>query len=278
MNRYLKLVNFEFNRFLTFYLVLIGVTIIGQVIAVFGKAKQYMNQANNAIFTDGMSKNAFIDSYGTMSFINVYNNFWFFAPIMLCGATLLIYVFFIWYRDWFGKNTFSYRLFMLPTNRMNIYLAKLTTILLFTLGLVALQIILIVIGDQILKWMIPNEYLTEFSFATTRNYGYEALSIILPNSFLGFLLTYGGGLVVVCVIFTAILLERSYRFIGVLYGLLYGALSCFIFFIPILFNAFIVVDYFYPLELFILEVIAAVIILSGAIWIGNYLLKHKIRV
>ncbi|KAB7667773.1 hypothetical protein [Bacillus sp. B1-b2] len=276
MNRYLKLVNFEFNRFLIFYLVLIGITIIGQIIAVVGKAKQYMNQANNAIFTEGMSKIAFIDSYGTMSFINIYHNFWFIAPIMLCGATLVLYVFFIWYRDWFGKNTFSYRLFMVPTNRLNIYLAKLTTILLFTLGLVALQIILIVIGDQILKWMIPDEYLTEFSLMAISNY--DELGILLPKSILGFLLTYGGGLVIVCVIFTAILLERSYRFIGILYGLLYGALSCFIFFIPMLFNAFIVVDYFYPLELFILEVIAAVMILAGAIWIGNYLLKHKIRV
>ena len=31
----------------------------------------------------------------------------------------------------FGKNTFIYRLLMLPTNRLNIYLAKATTILLF---------------------------------------------------------------------------------------------------------------------------------------------------
>ena len=36
----------------------------------------------------------------------------------------MIYVFFIWYRDWLGKYTFAYRLLMLPTTRINIYFAK----------------------------------------------------------------------------------------------------------------------------------------------------------
>ena len=35
MNRYLKLVNFEFNRFLKLYLVLIGITILSQIIGVY---------------------------------------------------------------------------------------------------------------------------------------------------------------------------------------------------------------------------------------------------
>ena len=35
MNRYLKLVNFEFNRFLKLYLVLIGATILLQIVGVF---------------------------------------------------------------------------------------------------------------------------------------------------------------------------------------------------------------------------------------------------
>ena len=41
---------------------------------------------------------------------------WFLGPIALCIAALIIYVFFIWYRDWLGKNTFAYRLLMLPTD------------------------------------------------------------------------------------------------------------------------------------------------------------------
>ena len=43
---------------------------------------------------------------------------------MLCGVILIIYVFFIWYRDWLGKNTFIYRLLMLPTARIQCLFGK----------------------------------------------------------------------------------------------------------------------------------------------------------
>ena len=82
---------------------------------------------------------------------------------MLCVVVLIIYVFFIWYRDWLGKNTFSYRLFMLPTARIHVYLAKATTILLFVLGLVALQLLLLPVESQVLQWMVPNEFRTDLS-------------------------------------------------------------------------------------------------------------------
>ena len=90
-----------------------------------------------------MPKETFIEQYGTLSFFDITQSTWFIGPIALCIAMLIIYVFFIWYRDWLGKNTFIYRLLMLPTNRLNIYLAKATTILLFILGLVGHAVIVI---------------------------------------------------------------------------------------------------------------------------------------
>ena len=91
------------------------------------------------------------NNHGTMSFLNISKSVWFMGPIIVCGVTLIIYVFFIWYRDWLGKNTFSYRLLMLPTARINVYLAKATTILLYVLGLVALQLLLLPIEGTSIK-------------------------------------------------------------------------------------------------------------------------------
>jgi len=82
-------------------------------------------------------------------------------------AMLMIYVFFIWYRDWFGKNTFIYRLFMLPTERIAIYFAKLTTIMLLVLGLIALQILLILMEKQIVNKIIPIDLQSNFSIYTS---------------------------------------------------------------------------------------------------------------
>ena len=276
MSRYLKLVNFEFNRFWKLYIILMGITILSQLIGVIVEARTYVNQANKMIYEELMPMSKFIEQNGTLSFHNISQTLWFMGPIGLCWVVLIIYVFFIWYRDWLGKNTFIYRLLMLPTARLHIYLAKATTILLLTLGLIALQLLLLPIENQLLLRIVPNELLTNLSL-------YEIikepnLMIIFPNTFSEFILYYVGGMAAVFMVFTAILFERSFRIKGVFCGILYSGASILIFLAPILVNEFILGNYFYPLELFFMELATGLIVLMGAIWIGNFLITKKVRV
>lgn len=276
MNRYLKLVNFETNRFLKLYLVLIGIVFFVQMIGVIIVSRLYVNSANEAIYEDFLTKAQFLDQYGYMSFINFTRTAWFLGPIMLSMAVLIIYVFFIWYRDWLGKNTFAYRLLMLPTERINVYLAKATTMLIFVLGLVSVQLLLFPLENQVMKWMVSDDFRMDFSVKqiTTSN----ELVILFPNTFTEFLLYYGGGMVAVCIVFTAILFERSYRLKGIIYGILYCAASLLVFFAPVFVDAFLLGNFLYPLELFFIEIVMGFLVLIGAIWIGHYLLKNKVRV
>lgn len=276
MNRYLKLVNFETNRFLKLYLVLIGIVFFVQMIGVIIVSRLYVNSANEAIYEDFLTKAQFLDQYGYMSFINFTRTAWFLGPIMLSMAVLIIYVFFIWYRDWLGKNTFAYRLLMLPTERINVYLAKATTMLIFVLGLVSVQLLLFPLENQVMKWMVSDDFRMDFSVKqiTTSN----ELVILFPNTFTEFLLYYGGGMVAVCIVFTAILFERSYRLKGIIYGILYCAASLLVFFAPVFVDAFLLGNYLYPLELFFIEIAMGLLVLIGTIWIGHYLLKNKVRV
>ncbi|NHC41915.1 hypothetical protein G6549_18340 [Bacillus sp. MM2020_1] len=276
MSRYLKLVNFEFNRFWKLYIVLIGITILSQLIGVIVVSRDYVNQANKMIYEESMPMSKFIEQNGTLSFHNISQTLWFMGPIGLCLVVLLIYVFFIWYRDWLGKNTFIYRLLMLPTARLHVYLAKATTILLLTLGLVALQLLLLPIENQLLLRIVPNELLTNLSFYEIIEDPY--LKMIFPNTFSEFILYYVGGMAAVFMVFTAILFERSFRIKGVFYGILYSAASILIFLAPILVDEFILGNYFYPLELFFMELGTGLIVLMGAIWIGNFLITKKVRV
>jgi hypothetical protein len=276
MSRYLKLVNFEFNRFWKLYIVLIGVTILSQLIGVIVESRTYVNQANQMIYEELIPMSEFIEQNGTLSFYNISQTLWFMGPIGLCLVVLIIYVFFIWYRDWLGKNTFIYRLLMLPTARIHVYLAKATTILLFTLGIVALQLILLPIENQVLLRIVPNELRTNLSV-------YEMikvpdLMIMFPNTFIEFIIYYVGGMAAVFIVFTAILFERSFRMKGVFYGILYSAASIVIFLAPILVDEFILNNYFYPLELFFMELGTGFIVLTGAIWTGNFLITKKVRV
>src|SRR5690606_16459870 len=137
------------------------------------------------------------------SMMDVIHSLWFMGPIAIGVAALLFYVFFIWYRDWFARNTFIYRLLMLPTSRMNIFFSKATTIMLTVLALVAYQIILLNIEMTITKWIVPKVYRQDLRIVDLVA-GSEYLSIVLPRGLAEFVIAYGLGLGFIVVIFTVI--------------------------------------------------------------------------
>ncbi|MCM3398948.1 hypothetical protein [Oceanobacillus profundus] len=277
MNRYVKLVNFELGRFMKVYIALIGITIISQLAAVIVVSKSYLNNANQAMNVDHMAIETFIEQYGRMSFNDVTNSIFFIGPIALCIVTLLIYSLFIWYRDWFGKNTFIYRLLMLPTARLNVYLAKASAIFLFVLGLVGLQILLLPLERMILQWMVPIDLRWDLSInEMIRNF--DRLGIMLPYSIAEFAIHYGIGFMAVIVLFTIIMFERCYRLKGILLGIGYGALALIVFFLPVFVQEFMLYNYFYPEELFMLMLVTGLLVTAGSIWMSNHLLTRKIRV
>ena len=86
------------------------------------------------------------------------------GPIALCVAVLIIYVFFIWYRDWFGKNTFIYRLLMLPTASIQYLFSKGDNdFTIYFRSCWPLQLLLFPVESQVLQWMVPNEFRTDIT-------------------------------------------------------------------------------------------------------------------
>lgn len=275
MKSYLKLVHFEISRFFKLYLILIGLTIVCQFIGAINVAKGYMSLVDQVMFEQQLSVSQFIEDYGAFSFQWIVNSGWFWMSVYICIAMLMIYVFFIWYRDWFGKNSFIYRLFMLPTARMNIYFAKLTAIMLLVLGLSALQLVLVLIEIQIGNRIVPADFRKDFPLHEIQRI--DLFSLMYPNTLVEFFMMYGFGLIFVAVVFTAILIERSYRLKGIFFAVMYGMLSIGVFYVPFFLNGFYT-RYFYPLEFLLMGLVTSFIVFGSAIWIANHLLKHKIRV
>ncbi|CAM3206422.1 hypothetical protein FITA111629_09870 [Filibacter tadaridae] len=277
MKSYLKLVNFEFNRFAKIFAVLLSITLVVQIAGVIVLSKMYLNTANEKIYEELMPKAEFLSSFGQMSFLSVTRSVWFLGPIALCVAGVGFYIFLIWYRDWFGKNTFIYRLLMLPTTRLNVFYAKITNILLATFGFVAFQLILIPIETTIFRWILPKEFRVDMNVKEIVS-SMPEINILFPTSFLGFILYYGAGLMVVSILFTAILFERSFRWKGIFVGVLYSIVAVAVFISPLLLQEFVLDGFFYPLELFALEIVMGLIVLAGSIWMSGFLLKNKITV
>jgi hypothetical protein len=277
MTSYLKLVNFEFNRTAKIFAVLLGITLIVQMAGVIVLSKMYLNMANEKIYEDLMPKAEFLSNFGQMSFLSVTRSLWFLGPIALCIAGVGFYIFLIWYRDWFGKNTFIYRLLMLPTTRLNVFYAKITNILLGTFGFVAFQLIFIPIETTVFKWMLPKEFRVDMNVKEIVS-SMPELNVLFPNSFFESILYYGAGFMVVSILFTAILFERSFRWKGIFVGILFSLVAIAVFISPLLLQEFVLNDFFYPLELFVLEIVMGVIVLAASIWMSGFLLKNKITV
>ena len=277
MKSYLKLVNFELERFIKIYLVLIGLTIISQIAGVIVKSRGYLSEANQAINVDSMSKEQFLEQFGQMSMGLFTQSLWFMGPIALCIAALIFNCFFIWYRDWFGKNTFIYRLLMLPTARLHVFLAKVSTIFLLVIGLISIQLLLLPLASMILKFIVPIDFRLDMGISEIISNS-RYLLILIPDSFVQFMINYGIGFMAVFIIFTAILFERSFRLKGILLGIVYSVLSIIVFLFPLLLEIFLGVNYLYPTELFVIEIILGIIVICASIWMSNYLINKRVTV
>ncbi|MDY0395235.1 hypothetical protein ACFSMW_12650 [Virgibacillus halophilus] len=278
MKNYLKLVSFEINRFLKIYIGLAALTVVVQFLVVLLHTQSYMKLVRDAMSNGRFSMDSFLkgEGPGPISMIDIMDGSYV-IPIVICIAGLLIYSFLIWYRDWFGKNTFIYRLLMLPTERINIYLAKATAIFMMVLGLVALQLILLPVESKMLQLMVPIDFRRDMPINGMMA-GFGKMNILFPVTFMDFFVHYGIGFMTVFVLFTSILLERCYRLKGMVFGAIYFILAMAVFLLPVFFERYTVISYFYPLEIFIIQLCLGLFITGISILLSHYLLQRKIRV
>jgi len=277
MKNYLKLVDFELNRFIKIYIALIGVTIVSQFTGIFLQSRTHVAFVNQTLQEESLSIKQFFINYSPFTMVDIINSGWFFIPIIFSVAALVFYSFFIWYRDWFGQNTFIYRLLMLPTNRINLFLSKLSAIFLMVLGLVATQLILLPVESTLFNQLLPDYLRYNLSTQTiisSSNY----LIVLFPDSFIQFLIHYGLGLLILIILFTIILFERSFHLKGILYGGLFGAGTFLLMLSPFIIQAKLNVYYLYPIENFAIELILGILIASLCIWVSHCLLNKKITV
>ncbi|MCR8641175.1 hypothetical protein NV379_00770 [Paenibacillus sp. N1-5-1-14] len=273
MNRFIKLLEWEISRFSKVFLTLLAITIVSQFAGVYVVARSLVRNANRMMSEEMLP----ISSIEPINISSYSQSIFFLGPIALCVAVLLLYVFFIWYKEWWGKNTFAYRLMMLPTSRMNVYMAKLSAILLFTISFVALQLILLNLQNMAFNAIVPNELLVKTAVADLVRYHFM-IGVLYPDNFVEFLYNYGTGVMCISVVFTVIMLERSFRWKGILTGVGYGLVVLGICLIPYGLDQIGDKVYFYNSELFIISILTRVIVLAGSLWFSSYLIRRRISV
>src|SRR5699024_2934235 len=124
-------------------------------------------------------------------------------------------------------------------------------IFLMVLGLVSLQLLLLPLEIGLFELMVPISFRADMPLQqATESFWY--LTMLFPHTFTEFVLYYGAGFMAVFVLFAVILFERSFRWKGLIAGILYGVFSIAIFFAPTIPETS---QYLYPLELVIAQVV-----------------------
>ena len=263
MINYLKLVDFEVKRFGKIYAVLIALLVILQpvamLISLIGIEESLRNNGLNQI--DMMPMSQFTQS---LLFI---------LPNILCIGALVFYVFGTWYLEWFGKNTFAYQVLLLPGNRMSVYYAKLTSLLLFIAGCLVAQLATFPLLKAIYTSHIPAEYRINDSIISWIAQHEFILAIVIPVNGLNFIIYYSLGIMAVIILFTMIVLERSFRLKGIGLSILYGIGCVFLFIIADMLEPFL-----YTSEYVTIKTICMAIIIGFSLWISNFAINKKISV
>ncbi len=221
----IKLMMFEYKRIWKLYLALVIAVTCVQLFSIWYGSYTYAEMYKELARESGRTYYQIAQQDG-ISFIHVFHSFPTIASIMVSIAALLLYSCFIWYRDWVGKYPMAQRLLTLPIHRSALYFSKLGTIFSLVLGMIALQYLIILGGIGLVHLTVPSEFLQNNGLALSSIATFaQVYPVILPLSFKAFLLMYGTGLTFLTVLFTAIVIERSFRIKGWFIGAAYMALA-----------------------------------------------------
>ncbi|MGY5266422.1 hypothetical protein [Paraclostridium bifermentans] len=223
MNNILTLYNIEFKRIYKLYFLLIGTLLIANLAGVmktlYDSVKRISLENNLPMNIDILKTNlgySFVNEF-TKNDIYVYGSMALGVAVLFC----LLYATIIWYRDYYSKSKTIYTLLSLPQPKFNIYLAKLIMVLVMIYG---------VIACQFLFWYIDLNIIKIFAGISSPNFAnvysnmmqpVNQINVVSPYLLDFLMIDLFGIILAVVVIFTGVLIERSFKKVGVLLGIGY---------------------------------------------------------
>ena len=274
MSNILTLYNMEFKRIYKLYFALIGIMFISNIGSV---VLNLYNLANDVSFILKVPMS--IENLRTSEGIKQINagtvGLLFYHTLIILGvATLmcLLYSLVIWYRDYYSKSKTMCTLLTLPQQRFNIYLAKLITILVMIYGVISAQFLFWYIDFNIIK-IVANIKTPNFTnvLYILRSHT-DGIPIASPYYIDFIMINIVGVILAVVVIFTGILIERSYKKIGIVLGVIYIILSIVIFiYISVTNSGFsdklLILSIIYYISLFVISLVLSYRLIKKKIYL-----------
>lgn len=223
MNRILTLYNIEFKRIYKLYFLLIGTLFIANLAGVmktlYDSVKRISLENNLPMNIDILKTNlgySFINEF-TKNDIYVYGSMALGVAILFC----LLYATIIWYRDYYSKSKTIYILLSLPQPKFNIYLAKLIMVIVMIYGVIACQFLFWYVDLNIIKILAGISSPNFANVYSNMMQSVNQINVVSPYLLDFLMIDLFGVILAVVVIFTGVLIERSFKKVGVLLGVGY---------------------------------------------------------
>ena len=223
MNNILNLYNIELKRIYKWYLGFLGLFLMGNILvfiqsinAVIGEVARSTKSKPSINLIKLKEANEIWYQFEFSNLLNMMN-----LLVGLAVIFCLIYALVIWYRDFIGRDKIGYTLFMLPHNKFNIYIAKAITVIVMIYGVMLTQILASFIGFNIIKILsdLNNQEFKSFVeyFMTER----RMISLIQPYFTDFIMVNIIGVILAVVVIFTGVMIQKSFKIPGIILGCIY---------------------------------------------------------
>ncbi len=224
MNKILTLYDIEFKRVKKIYFSILGLLIISNLLwfiySLYSVSKEVQAMLNIRGGIDLLkSKEAYMIINNGGIIYSLYSLSLVFMTVALIWC--LYYTLLIWYKDFSSRTKVAYTLFTLPYNKFNIFLSKLITILSFIYGVLATQHLLWILEAIIIKGFTGinlSEIIHIINYNNSINYIFMGISIYPLEVFLNYVID---PILAVIVLFTGVIIHKSFDKIGGFIGLSY---------------------------------------------------------
>lgn len=230
MNKILTLYDIEFKRIKTVYFSILGLLTASNIIwfiyilnSVTKEVQGILNIRGGIGLLKSDEAYKIIKNGGTIYSIYGLSLFFMTLAIIWC----LSYALLIWYKDFSSKTKVAYTLFTLPYNKFKIFLSKLITILSFIYGTLATQHIIWILELFIIKSLTGiniSEIIYTINYNNSMNYLFMFISIYPLEIFMYYVFL---PIIVTLVLFTGVLIHKSFYKVGGLLALFYLVISVF---------------------------------------------------
>lgn len=226
---------------------------------------------NNFLKINNSTVEKYLETFGSVSSSEFYrfNDNLIITPIILCIAFIALYSIYIWLKEWNGNNRTIYSLLTLPIPKLTVLLSKFATCISIFIVFYATQIFMLFIERWTFIAIVPKEIRASESL----------IEVILKTKEYGFLIISGtdvllGGLAISAIVlvgFMVVLINRSFRWQGILGISAIGVILTFLLFAPIIFG-------FYAGEMLVYFIVFLIAVIIFGVFLCKYLLEEKVHV